>query len=207
VFELDAVTPESLATFLPRWYGPPDRPASTRALPAALPPPLEQWYRLADRWSLPLSRDHVFVPPTELDFEADPVEFWHAEDGSEAYAYALGERDPMVFERSGDDWLSTGLPLSRFLVYVAVFEAVYAPVHGLVHLAVEPDDLAAVLGRLMPLEDPLWRWPDPARGFYADEDLLAHAGAGRLVVAGRHRDALGRFDGYALDWDWDSRKL
>jgi hypothetical protein len=205
VYELDAVTSRSLAEFIPYWYGMPDRPASTRPLPAHLPEPLADWYRLADRWSLPLSRDHRFVPAEEL--AGDGV-FWHSRDGAEAYAYRPGGD---VVERARDGWLPTGLSLDRFLVYVAVYEAVYAPVHGLVKLAASAGELDAVLGRLVPLDDPLWAWPDPALRFFTGDDLLAHADVsgegGRLVIAARHRDALGRFDGYSLTWDWDSRTL
>ncbi len=241
MFELDVVTDDSLARFLQRWYGPPDRPVSTRPLPPALPAELVEWYRLADRWSLPLSRDHIFKDPDagghnsgepvasagpgghnsgETVASAGPgghnsgepvatqphgggganlVEFWHADDGSDSYAYG---DDLSVFE----DGRPTGIPLRRFLVYVAVFEAVYAPIHGLIHLDVKPDVHDAIVGRLLPLQDPLWQWPDPALRYYADDDLLVHAGAGRLVIAARHRDALGRFDGHGIDWAWDSRR-
>jgi hypothetical protein len=197
VFELDVVGDDSLARFLPRWYGPPDRPVPTRPLPA-LPEPLAEWYRLTDRWSLPICRDHVFRPADDLDLAADLVEFWSSDDGSDRYAFDAADQ---VFEQG----VPTGLVLRRFLVYVAVFEAVYAPIHGLVHLDVPPEVLAELTGRLLPLADPLWRWPDPALRYFADDDLLVHAGAGRLVVSARHRDALGRFDGYDLDWIWDSR--
>jgi hypothetical protein len=201
VFELDVVEDDSLARFLPRWYGPPDRPAPTRPRGTKpLPEPLDEWYRLTDRWSLPICRDHVFRPAEDLDRTADLVDFWHTDDGSERYAY---DADLYVFEQG----TPTSIPLRRFLVYIAVFEAVYAPIHGLVHLDVSPDVLAEITGKLLPLADPLWQWPDPALRYYADDDLLVHAGTsgGRLVVSARHRDALGRFDGYDLDWLWDSR--
>jgi hypothetical protein len=155
----------------------------------------------------------VLLPADDLVLDTDPVEFWVSAgaEGGEGDAYAFDRTgfgdDPMVHERSPDGWLPTGLPLSRFLVHVAVYEAVYAPIHGLVHLDVEAAALDRVLARLWPLSDPLWRWPDPEVRYYADDDLLVHAGAGRLVVSARHRDALGRFDGYGLDWAWDSRRL
>ena len=199
MFELDVVEDGSLARFLPRWYGPPDRPAAPSSLPPSLPPPIIEWYRLASRWSLPICRDHVFRPAASLDLGADLVEFWSSDDGSDRYAYDASDQ---VFE----DGVATGIPLRRFLVYIAVFEAVYAPIHGLVHLGVRPDLLAEITGRLLPLADPLWCWPDPAVRYFADDDLLVHAGAGRLVVSARHRDALGRFDGYGLTWTWDSRR-
>jgi hypothetical protein len=197
VFELDVVEDDSLARFLPRWYGPPDRPVAP-LLVTGLPEALVEWYLLAERWSLPISRDHIFRPAGDLDITAELVEFWSADDGSESYAFDVADQ---VFEGG----VPTGLFLRRFLVYIAVFEAVYAPIHGLVHLDVPPDGLAEITGRLLPLADPLWRWPDPALRYYADDDLLVHAGAGRLIVSARHRDALGRFDGYDLHWVWDSR--
>jgi hypothetical protein len=211
VDELDIVTAASLAPFVDRWYGLPDRPPADLALPADLPPPLGNWYLVAARRSVPLSRDHVLYPPDGLTESDGVTVFWEDRQRTEAWGYLAGKPDPEVYERTGGEpWLRTGISLSRFLVYVAVYEAVYAPVHGLVRLDATPEELDAVLARLMPFEDPLWEWPDPGVRYYGDDDLLAHGGvdetgAGRLVVAARHRDALGRFDAYRVAWDWDSR--
>src|SRR5437773_470817 len=81
---------------------PPDRPAATRPatiggrVARPLPEPLDEWYRLTERWSLPISRDHVFRPAEDLDLTADLVDFWHADDGSERYAF---DADEFVFEQ------------------------------------------------------------------------------------------------------------
>jgi hypothetical protein len=204
VYELDVVTPESLGRFVYRWYGPPDRPPAT--VPAAgVPEPLAQWHRLAARYTLPLSRDHAMRPPDEL--EPGPpssgngtVRFWEGAD--DWYSYRPGSDDPEVIE---NDELPTGLSLSRFLVYAAVYEATYAPLHGLVYMHPDPAELRAVRIRLRELDDGLWQWPDPDVRYYGDDDLLGHLGPDRIVLAARHRDALGRFDGLALPWDWDTR--
>jgi hypothetical protein len=211
VDELDIVTSASLGQFVRRWYGLPDRPPVDLTLPVDLPAPLADWYRIAARRSVPLSRDHAFYPPEGLDERDGVTVFWEDHQRTEAWGYPAGRPDPPVYERTdGQSWLPTGISLTRFLVYIAVYEAVYAPIHGLVRLAAKPDELDAVLGQLRPLDDPLWEWPTPGLRYYGDEDLLAHggidgAGAGHIVVAARHRDALGRFDGYPVDWDWDSR--
>ena len=211
VDELDVVTPDSLGQFVHRWYGLPDRPPGNQSLPHGLPAPLVNWYRVAQRRSIPLSRDHTLRPAERLRLDEPMVAFWDGE--VDAYAYASGPQDPWVFERGeGGAWLPTGVPLSRFLVYVAVYEAVYAPLHGLVRLSMPAGEMAGVTRRLRELADPLWRWPDPALRYYADDDLLAHAGitedrTGRVVLAARHRDALGRFDGLGIAWDWDSRTV
>ena len=205
MFELEVVTGESLERFVPRWYGMPDRPVPTRLLPPGLPPPLVTWYGLAGRYSLPLSRDHEFLPADALEADGDKKVFWKS--ARDAYGFQSGTDDPMVHERADNTWLPTGEPLHRFLVYVAVYEAVYAPIHGLVGLAVPGELVEPVLRRLDRLDDPLWEWPGDGLSFYADDDLIAHAepDGGRLVLAARHRDALGRFDGYEIPWDWDSR--
>src|SRR4051794_34050764 len=113
--ELDIVTAESLVAFIPRCYFPPDRPVSARHLPAALPAPLAAWHRLADRWSVPLSRDHVMESPDGIETDDSRAVFWRAQDGSDAYASAPDEQ---VYERTDKGaWRSTGVTLSRFLVY------------------------------------------------------------------------------------------
>jgi hypothetical protein len=199
VFELDVVSPDSLGRFVYRWYGPPDRPPAELELPG-VPEALAEWHRLAARYTFPLSRDHVMLPP-------GPPRFWQGAGDWYSYdaaAFRAGALDPEVIE---NDELGTGLPLSRFLVYAAVYEATYAPVHGLVHMDPAAGVLRAVKVRLRELDDGLWQWPDPGVRYYGDDDLLAHLGPDRIVIAGRHRDALGRFDGLGLAWDWDSRTI
>jgi len=204
VYELDVVSPDSLELFVRRWYGLPDRPRADLELPG-VPGALANWYRLAARYSLPLSRDHVMRPWHDLAPKDGLIRFWEgaedwysfAEDGADPES-----ADPEVIE-NGE--LPTGIHLSRFLVYAAVYEATYAPLHGLVHMAPEPGALRAVKMRLRELDDGLWQWPDPDLRYFGDDDLLGHLGPDRIVLAARHRDALGRFDGLGLPWDWDTR--
>jgi hypothetical protein len=200
VYELDLIADDSLARFVSRWYGLPDRPLRPLDLPLDLPRPLADWHRVASRYSLPLSRDHEMLPPWDLTPSGDLVRFWSGTD--DWYSYPPGPADPLVVE---NDTTSTGLPLSRFLVYAAVYEATYAPLHGLVYMSPSPPELRQVRLRLRELDDPLWRWPDPNTRYYGDDDLLGHLGPDRIVLAARHRDALGRFDGLDLPWDWDTR--
>ena len=199
MYELDVVSPGSLGRFVYRWYGPPDRPPAELKLDG-VPEPLAGWHRLAARYSLPLSRDHEMLPPGTGRFWQGDGD-WYSYDEA---AHRAGVADPEVVE---NDERPTGLSLSRFLVYAAVYEATYAPLHGLVHLDPDAAVLRAVKVRLRELDDGLWQWPDPGVRYYGDDDLLAHLGPGRIVIAGRHRDALGRFDGLGLAWDWDSRAL
>lgn len=200
VYELDVVTPESLARFVHRWYGLPDRPPVDLPLPG-VPEPLAGWYRIAARYSLPLSRDHLMHPWDELRQRRGLVRFWEGSTDWYSYAADAGD-DPEVHE---NDESPTGLTLSRFLVYVAVYEATYAPLHGLVCMEPGPEALRAVKIRLRELDDALWAWPDPETRYFGDDDLLGHLGPDRIVLAARHRDALGRFDGLGIEWDWDTR--
>ena len=137
VYELDVIADGSLGRFVARWYGLPDRPRRDLHLPgggaALLPDPLAEWHRVAARYSLPLSRDHVMIDPGDLVESGGLVRFWVGAD--DWYSYAPGGSDPLVVE---NDTVSTGVPLSRFLVYAAVYEATYTPLHGLVHEAVMP---------------------------------------------------------------------
>jgi hypothetical protein len=222
VYELDVVSPESLGRFVYRWYGPPDRPvigdpdrgdASGRV--PEVPEALREWHRLAKRYSYPLSRDHVMLPPGGEGIGGEGiggegngmVRFWQGAGDWYSYdngAFRSGALDPEVVE---NDELPTGLSLSRFLVYAAVYEATYAPLHGLVRMNPAPDEVRGVKVRLRELDDGLWQWPDPEVRYYGDDDLLGHLGPDRIVIAGRHRDALGRFDGLEVAWDWDTRRL
>ena len=140
------------------------------------------------------------IGPGELTESAGLVRFWAGAD--DWYSYVPGPDDPPVVE---NDTIETGLLLSRFLVYAAVYEATYTPLHGLVYLSPPPPALREVRLRLRELDDPLWRWPSPDTRYYGDDDLLAHLGPDRIVLSARHRDALGRFDGLGLPWNWDSR--
>ncbi|MGI5236921.1 hypothetical protein [Dactylosporangium sp. CA-139066] len=213
MYELDVVSPDSLGRFVYRWYGPPDRPAAAdpaeTAMPGrpdSVPEALREWHRIAGRYSYPLSRDHVMLAPAAGDGNG-MVRFWQGTDDWYSYdngAFRSGALDPEVVE---NDELPTGLPLSRFLVYAAVYEATYAPLHGLVRMNPTAEQVREVKVRLRPLDDGLWEWPDPDVRYYGDDDLLAHLGADRIVIAGRHRDALGRFDGLAIAWDWDTRTV
>jgi hypothetical protein len=206
VYELDVVSPDSLGRFVRRWYGPPDRPAVALDVPG-VPAALVEWHRLAARYTYPLSRDHVMLP---LDTQEGNgmVRFWQGAD--DWYSYESGalrsdaDGGPEVFEK---DELPTGVGLARFLVYAAVYEATYAPLHGLVCMNPAPEAVRAVKVRLRELDDALWQWPDPQVRYYGDDDLLGHLGPDRIVLAARHRDALGRFDGLAVPWDWDTRTL
>ncbi|WP_432829880.1 hypothetical protein [Dactylosporangium sp. CA-092794] len=200
MYELDVVAPDSLGRFVYRWYGAPDRAAVEVEVPG-VPAALVEWHRIAARYSYPLSRDHVMLP---LDPGRDGglVRFWEGAD--DWYGFRAGEADPEVVE-NGE--LPTGLTLSRFLVYAAVYEATYAPLHGLVFMNPPAGQLRGVKVRLRELDDGLWQWPDPGTRYFGDDDLLAHLGPDRIVIAGRHRDALGRFDGLGVPWDWDTRTL
>nr|BFE65830.1 hypothetical protein GCM10020063_103560 [Dactylosporangium thailandense] len=199
MYELDVVAPDSLGRFVYRWYGPPDRPPAGPARPG-VPRALAEWHRLQARYTYPLSRDHEMLPPGGPRFWQGATD-WYAYD---ADAHRAGDPDPEVIE---NDEVRTGLPLSRFLVYAAVYEATYAPLHGLVLMSPPAGAVRAVRLRLRELDDGLWQWPDPQVRYFGDDDLLAHLGPDRIVVAARHRDALGRFDGLSLPWDWDSRAL
>lgn len=206
MYELDIVAPGSLERFVHRWYGPPDRPPAAVDAPG-VPAPLVRWHRLAARYTYPLSRDHRMLPLDRLASGSGngAVPFWTGTADRYSYdaaAFHRGAADPEVIE---NDELPTGIALSRFLVYAAVYEATYAPLHGLVRLNPAPHELRAVKVRLREIDDPLWQWPDPRLRYYGDDDLLGHLGPDRIVLAARHRDALGRFDGLEVPWDCDTR--
>jgi DivIVA domain-containing protein len=122
--ELFQLAEDSVERFFARWYGPPDQPAAESA-GRALPAPLRRWYAAAGRYSRAVTSHNEFVAAAELAEQDGKLVFWVERQAGCRWSVDPAGDDPEVYERpDGDEWAGTGLPLSEFLLSVAVFEAI-----------------------------------------------------------------------------------
>jgi hypothetical protein len=164
----------TLAGFLEAWHGPPSRPAGP-VQSGNLPRAILELAALADRW------DSVFV---QNRLELDPE--W-ARDGEKRVFYVENQSvfvwatdgvgpDPTVWGRLTDDgerWLAEREPLSRFLVQIAVFEAIMGTPHGAAAAWLSLEQVNKVIAPLRRLDLGSWRWPSEPSWFYASDEALA----------------------------------
>lgn len=125
--ELKYITTDSLLSFLRSWYGEPDRKVAEVDFDIPIPSPLRDWYRLTNKWSAKISRYNRFLAPEDLYEHDGKLVFWKEDEGARDWGIGPIGEDPVVYE--SDDvlgrWESTGFRLSKFLLYVAVSEAVH----------------------------------------------------------------------------------
>jgi hypothetical protein len=166
---------DSLTQFVRGWYGPPDR-AGVEHLAPDLPSALRTWFALAATYSAPLTTQNVFIEPDRITERDGKSVFWLENQGAYEWAYAAGNRDPLVFERAtvdGESWHATDVLLSAFLISVAVFEAIMGAEHQLYLDGISHGSHEALLAPLRPL---------PMPGPTVDAQL--HAGDGLLAFTG-----------------------
>jgi hypothetical protein len=169
----------SLERFLATWYGPPDRPSTVlpgAAAPLPLPGSLREWYALTSRYSVPLTFHNTVLQPDQVHEDGGKRVFWV--ENQEVYLWAADPEgdDPMVHERAnvdGEPWHPTGVPLSGFLLNVAIFEACiggapYTAKTGSITGTQATDCLASL--RPMPYPGPTYQGH-----LYVDHQTLAFA--------------------------------
>lgn len=178
MYELQSITEDSLSSFLRRWYGDPDREVVEVDPEIPLPDVLGEWYRLTSRWSRSISNYNHFLAPKDLRRYKGKLVFWEENQGACEWGTSLRGKDPFVYENEGvvDEWKSTGFPLSRFLLYVAVSEAVHGNSEALISLDMDKQSYDSVVSGFVQLDDPLWRYPNPNWGYMAADGMLAYGG-------------------------------
>jgi len=216
--ELMVVDPDSIPRFFRRWHGGEEGPPADGAVPADRPAPLRDWFALVNRWTTPRPRailSAAEMRPVTLGWGGSDEEterpvllFWEPLSAGAPFGpvFAVDPADPdppvLIGGLEDDvlnDWSDTDVPLSRFLVVVAVADALIdsvGPALTLRQLTAEQMD--EVTGSLLPLTDPLWAWENGSWYWCSAEgDLLAH---GHHV--GPHLDR----GSSVLDWagpEWD----
>jgi hypothetical protein len=127
--DLVDVDVSTLERFLATWYGPPDRAAAGRpgaAPPRSLPTPLREWYIATSRYSRPLTFHNTVLEPEQVQEDGGKLVFWVENQEVVLWAADRDGDDPMVYERVNVDdepWHPTGVPLSAFLLNIAILEA------------------------------------------------------------------------------------
>lgn len=174
-----AVEPDSLERFLTRWYGQPDRVGMRPEMVTGVPSALRRWFVLKSRWSMQIEVQNRVLPPDEIWNDQGKRVFWVENQAVYLSAYDPDGEDPEVYDRENVDlasWRATGFPLSTFLLYVAVFEAVLGAAHGASVNWVTREHLNQILEPMQALPMPAWHWPVEGTRLYAGKDLLALAG-------------------------------
>jgi hypothetical protein len=176
--ELKFITASSLPSFLLSWYGGPDQKLVEVDPDFLMPDPLREWYRLTSQWSVPVSSYNHFSAPKALCDHKGKLVFWTEHQGACAWGTDSVGEDPLVYENEGviDEWESTGFPLSKFLLYVAVSEAVHGNRDALISLDMERHSYDSVVSGFVQLDDPLWRYPNPNWSYMTAEGMLAYGG-------------------------------
>lgn len=218
---LDCACPR-LDDFLTRWYGKPDREARpVREADQRLPRPLQECFEVMTRWSRPLTVQNRLLDADQMWVDDGKQVFWVENQGVWLWGIDPVGADPAVYDREnepGQPWEPTGVPLSVFLVQIAVFEAIAVAEYGAGAAWIKPEDLEKVLAPLTPIPGAKWRFPETMHQLYGGDDLLAQAGpnvgAGEtpetaeyreVFVAGRIPSAVAYLQTVKnVEWDWHS---
>ncbi|WP_433175396.1 hypothetical protein [Actinoallomurus sp. CA-150999] len=178
--ELKTIRSTGLPTFLRRWYGPPDQDAIEIDEAISMPDPLRAWYHLTSQWSTPMSRHNRFSSLDGLSHDGGMLIFWHENQGAASWATEAAGSDPLVYESEVDedgDWESTGFTLTKFLLYVAVSEAVHGNPQVAVNFDLSRQEYEGLESHFCSLDDPVWNYPNPNWRYMAAENLVAEGGS------------------------------
>ena len=179
--ELVRPGPGTLNAFIEAWHGvrrpeygiPPEQLAGR-----SLPGPLRAFYELAGRWPGLIGQNRL-LQPAELEVVDGRVLFYVENQGVWLWAAAREGDDPAVWSREnspGAPWEPEGEPLSRFLLQLVLFEAMWAATEGASAACLTAEELRLAVRPLRPLSLAPWRWPSYPSRFYAGEGVIALAG-------------------------------
>jgi hypothetical protein len=212
---LSRVGPETLERFAYAWHGPPQAPTLAADKMADAPEPLRRFYDAADRWPNLIVQNTLVRPPKR---EGDRDVFYVENQGACSWMTSRSHRDdpPVWAEVAEGEPAVEGEPLSRFLVTVAILEAVFGSPAGASVAWLHRDRLKTDLGSLRRLPFVPWRGFPEGATFYASDDLLAVSCLNPTTetdeyqsvwVGARDRSALSALDPIIDDsWECDSRR-
>jgi hypothetical protein len=206
----------TLAQLLRTWHGDPPSAAreSTAVTPDFVPEPLRAFYRAAASWPEAVVQNRLLAPD-ELRLEGGQFVFYVENQATHLWATAPYPDDPQVWvieNERGALWEKEHEPLSRFLLQVALFEAVMGAEISAFAAWLDPPAASPHPGELSELPFAPWRWPDYPTRFYARDGVLAVVAPNRtpesgddvpLYVAAKEEPAL-RFLEQYVDEAWET---
>ena len=212
---LTRVGPETVERLAYAWHGPPRASASAADEAPDVPEPLRRFYDVANRWPNLIVQNSLVRPPRR---EGERVVFYVESQGSCSWMTSRSLRDdaPVWAEVTEGEAVIEDEPLSRFLVTVAILEAVFGSPEGASAAWLHRDRLSADLGSLRRLPFAPWRGFPEGATFYASDDLLAVSGVNAtsesdeylsVWVGARDKVALSALDPMMDEsWEYDSRR-
>jgi hypothetical protein len=215
---LDILTrlgPETVERFAYAWHGPPQGEASADGATPDVPEPLRRFYDVAIRWPNLIVQNSLVRPAERV---GDRVVFYVENQGlcSWMTSSSRGDDAPVWAEASEGEVLIEDEPLSRFLVTVAILEAVFGSPEGASAAWLHRDRLRTGLGQLRRLPFAPWRGFPEGATFYASDDLLALSCVNATPESDEYRSVwIGARDRFALaaldsimdeSWEYDSRR-
>jgi hypothetical protein len=146
-----------------------DGVAEEQLINLQLPVPLRWWFRLGGRSGV-LSYQNKFLLPERLRLTDDGKLIFYVENqGVYLWSTAPEGDDPRVwgrFNENGVPWTDEGMPLSEFLIGVALFEAIIQAPFGASAAWIEQEQLDRLSTELPELPLISWRWPGYPSRFY-----------------------------------------
>jgi hypothetical protein len=213
---LTRVGPETVERFAYAWHGPPEASASSAEEPTHVPEPLRRFYDVGQRWPSLVVQNTLLSPPERV---GERVLFYVENQGLCSWMTSHSRQDDApVWAADADDGkpVIEEEPLSRFLVTVAILEAVFGSPEGASAAWLHRDRLVDDLWPLRRLPFAQWHGFPGGVTFYASDTLLAvscfnpmpQSDEYRSVwVGARDRSALSAVDSIMDDsWEYDSRR-
>jgi hypothetical protein len=212
---LARVGPETVERLAYAWHGPPRAAASAADELPDVPEPLRRFYDIAVRWPDLIAQNSLVRPPRR---EGERVVFYVENQGACSWVTSRSHRDdaPVWAKLTEGEAVIEDEPLLRFLVTVAILEAVFGSPEGASAAWLHRDRLSAGLGSLRRLPFAPWRGFPEGATFYASDDLLAVSCANAtpesdeylsVWVGARDKAALSALDSIIDEsWEYDSRR-
>jgi hypothetical protein len=211
---LTRVGPDTVERFAYAWRGPPQAPGSAAGEPADAPEPLRRFYDLANRWPNLIVQNALVRPPKRA---GDRIVFYVENQGACSWLTSRSHRDDApVWAEDDEGNVVVEEPLSRFLVTVAILEAVFGSPEGASVAWLHRNRLSADLGLVRRLPFVPWHGFPEGATFYASDELLAVSCLNptpesdeylSVWVGARDRAALSALDSIIDEsWEYDSRR-
>jgi hypothetical protein len=210
---LTRIRPDTVERFAYAWHGAPRARASAADKPSDVPEPLRRFYAVARRWPNLIVQNSLVKPSKRED---ELVVFYVENQGVCSWLTDGSHRDDApVWAEVGGETLIEEEPLSRFLVTVAILEAVFGAPEGASAAWLHRERLSADLVPLRRLPFAPWRGFPEGATFHASDDLLAVSCLNAtpesdeylsVWVGARERAALSALDSLMDEsWEYDSR--